>query len=169
MTAGAKHQVEIIHPPSLKDRIFGAPPSEIDFSAVDSVIDNLGQDFVNRLPKELEIIGHALVSLEKNPDDSARASILFRHVHDLKGQAGTFDYNLISIIGNDLCRFIERPIPWTPRRLKVANFHVEAMKTVAKQRLTGLGGEHGQKMVDTLHSLSQKVLQEEIPLPKKGD
>ena len=163
MSPGAKQDVEVIHPPSLKDRLSGDVPSEIDFSAVESVVANLAQDFISRLPKELEVIENAFIALQNNPEDSAKANILFRHVHDLKGQAGTFDYDLISVIGNDLCRFIERPIPWTPRRLKVAGFFVEAMNTVAKQRLTGLGGEQGRKMVDTLHSLSQKILQEETP------
>lgn len=162
MPLAQKTDFEVIQPPNtLKDRVSSGPLSNVDFSAVDAVIDNLSEDFINRLPEDLERIENALKALEQNPEDSARISILFRHVHDLKGQAGTFDYDLISVIGNDLCRFVERPLEWTPRRLQVVRYHVEAMKHVAKHQITGHGGEHGRNMVDTLHSMSLKILQEE--------
>ncbi len=159
---GNDQEPEIVQPAStLQDRVGTVGDGEMDFSAADAVIDNLAEEFVNRLPEELQRILSALTELIDEPGEETHKTALFRLVHDLKGQAGTFDYNLISIIGNDLCRFIERPIPMTPRRLKVAGYYVEAMKVVAEKQITGDGGEFGMRMVDTLHSMTQKVLSED--------
>lgn len=134
--------------------------AEVDFSAANSAIDDLAEEFVQRLPDEFKRIDAAYAALQAAPGDKAQRTLLFRLVHDLKGQAGTFDYQLITVIGNDLCRFIERPIEMTPQCLKVAGFYIEAMKVVAKKRMTGDGDEHGLRMINTLHSMTQKVLQE---------
>lgn len=150
-------------PNSLADKANSYAAENFDFSAVDEVLGNLTAEFCQRLPEELHHLENALVALETDPGDTSRTSVLFRLVHDLKGQAGTFDFNLISVIGNDLCRFIERPVAMTPRRLKVVRYHVEAMKLVADRGLTGDGDEQGLRMINTLHTITQKVLNEESP------
>lgn len=154
-------KAEIIEPPtSLRDKVTPNEETKPDFSSADDAIANLGVEFVKRLPEELAAIEAAFQALEDDPKDNQRNKKLFGIVHDLKGQAGTFDYTLITVIGNDLCRFLERPIEMSAPRLKVIGFHVEAMKMVAKKNITGDGGDHGRKMVDTLHSMVQQVLQE---------
>ncbi len=156
-----KSDAEFYQPQThLQDRVEICDAGKLDFSAADSVIDDLATEFVQRLPSELTDIEAALVALEETPGDASKRMILFRLVHDLKGQAGTFDYLLITVIGNDLCRFIERPIALSPRCLKVAWFHVDAMKRVVAKGMTGDGNGHGLKMIDTLHRMTQKVLQE---------
>ncbi len=145
---------------SLKDRANISEAREINFSAAQSAIDDLGKKFVNRLPEELQRIEAALSALEDKPDDQSRRTVLFRLVHDLKGEAGTFDYRLITIIGNDLCRFLEMQVAWTPRLMKVVRFYVEAINRVAEDRITGDGDEFGLQMIETLQRMTQKVLLE---------
>jgi chemotaxis protein histidine kinase CheA len=159
---GKDQDAEVIQPTStLQDRVDIVGDGEMDFSAADGVVKNLAVEFINKLPEELQRIQSALTELIDQPEEETHKTVLFRLVHDLKGQAGTFDYNLISIIGNDLCRFLERPIPMTPRRLKVAGYYVEAMQVVEDKKITGDGDEFGIRMVDTLHSMTQKVLSED--------
>lgn len=156
-----KSEVEIITPPTnLRDRVAQKTGEDVDLSAADAVIEKLGVEFVARLPNDLAAIQHVLDDLNAEPKNIEHRKRLFSLVHDLKGQAGTFDYMLISVIGNDLCRFIERPMKLTPRCLKVAGFYVDAMRRVYDLRLTGDGGDKGMEMVNTLHSMTQKVLQE---------
>jgi len=156
-----KPKVEIIQPPQqLRDRVALRDKDDVDFSDADAAVNRLAVEFVARLPEELGEIENALTAMEVAPGETAPRLALFRLVHDLKGQAGTFDYLLITVIGNDLCRFLERPIPMSPRCLKVVHFHVDAMKQVAEKKITGDGEGHGLRMVNTLHSMTQKVLQE---------
>jgi len=136
-------------------------PDDAMFSMADDVIARLAVEFIERLPDDLLKVEEAVAALEAAPNDKDCYTALFRLVHDLKGMAGTFDYMLITVIGNDLCRFIERPVPITPRRLKVVRFHLEAMKLVEQKRMTGADNPQGMRIVDTLHSMAQKVLLEE--------
>ena len=154
-----KHKAIFIQPPiTLADRMSALGFKDADLSEADKAIDRMAIDFVHRLPNELQRIENALTALKEKPDDNARRTALFRMVHDLKGQAGTFDYVLITVVGNDLCRFLEKPIPMLPRCLKVAELHLEAMQRIAQDKITGDGEELGLRLVSTLHRMTQKVL-----------
>jgi len=157
----SKPDAEFIQPPdSLRARVSKRDAGDVDFSATDQVIQALSKEFVERLPEEFKRIEAALAQLEARPNAKVSQTALFTLVHDLKGQAGTFDYMLLTVIGNDLCRFTERLTVFSPRCLKVIRFHVEAMKRVFELRMTGDGDGRGLQMIDILHSMTQKVLQD---------
>lgn len=147
-------------PNPLLAKVKAGPESGFDFAAADNVILELAKEFAARLPAELEKIEAAFKAVQASPEDEELRNALFRLVHDLKGQAGTFDYNLITVVGNDLCRFLERRVQMTSRRLKVVGFFIEGMGLVAKRDIKGDGGEFGMKLINTLHGMTQKVLQE---------
>lgn len=153
--------VEIITPPNaLRDKVIPRSDKRVDFDAANKAIAELGAEFVARLPNELSAIREEFDAVRLSPDDPRARDRLFRRVHDLKGQAGTFGYRLITVIGNDLCRFLEQPVSLTDRRIKVVGFHIEAMERVARERITGTGGDQGMKMINTLQGLTYKVLNE---------
>jgi HPt (histidine-containing phosphotransfer) domain-containing protein len=93
-------------PNPLLAKVKAGPESGFDFAAADNVILELAKEFEARLPEELEKIEAAYKAVKETPEDEELRNALFRLVHDLKGQAGTFDYNLITVVGNDLCRFL---------------------------------------------------------------
>ncbi|CAA7616761.1 Hpt domain-containing protein [Magnetospirillum sp. UT-4] len=75
---------------------------------------------------------------------------LFRVAHDMKGQAATFDYPLVSDIGNRLCRFIEaHPQPDIAAEARITLL-VEAIAEVLDKRLSGDGGAPGRALLDRL-------------------
>ncbi len=155
------HAVEIIEVPhTLQDKVSQTNPDEQKFSAANDVIANLSKEFALRLPSELANIEALIAALKTSPGDDDIRRKLFTAVHDLKGQAGTFNYMMITVVGNDLCRFIEHAKAFTPRHFKVMNYHLEAIKLIVSRHMTGDEPEGARKMVDTLHAMSQKVLQE---------
>lgn len=131
------------------------------FSTADEILNKLAVDFVEGLPGELLKIDEAMADLEAALGDKARFNTFFCLIHDLKGMAGSFDYVMMTVIGNDLCRFIEHTRPLTLRHMKVIRFHVEALNMVAKKGITGDGGETATRTLNTLHSMTQKALQED--------
>ena len=154
-------KVQMFIPPNpLRDKVTVRDNQTVDFRSANEAVAKLGVEFVARLPGDLAAIRGGCDALCANPGDKAARDHLFQRVHDLKGQAGTFGYKLITIIGNDLCRFLEQPVDITPRRLKVVGFHIEAMERVAQEKITGTGGDQGMKMINTLQGLTQKVLNE---------
>ncbi|MEG3617153.1 hypothetical protein V5T82_01675 [Magnetovibrio sp. PR-2] len=160
---GKSEGVQFITPPNkLQDKVLKIDEeiTEPDFDALDDIVQQLGQEFVRRLPEELKAIGQELESLKAEPTNSARRAVLFRRVHDLKGQAGTYDYWLITVVGNDLCRFIEHAETIAPVHLQVMEYHVQAMTRVMRDKMTGKAPAGAQKMVDTLHDMVGKVLKQ---------
>ncbi|MBF0247256.1 MAG: Hpt domain-containing protein [Alphaproteobacteria bacterium] len=130
-----------------------------DYTAANAIVNSLAEEFFCRLPDDMARIEDAMKTLQANPDDPSARKQLFRLVHDLKGQTGTFGYDLLTVIGNDLCRFLERPMPLCPRSLRVIRLHLDAMQRVSDLQLTGHGDAFGRRMVDTVHALTQKILQ----------
>jgi len=78
--------------------------------------------------------------------DSGDLSRLYTIVHDIKGQAATFGYPLVSTIGARLCQMLHAP---SPPRTGVSRL-LEAMQTVITHRLTDDGGAQGRELLKRL-------------------
>jgi hypothetical protein len=72
---------------------------------------------------------------------------LFTIAHDMKGQAATFGYPLVSELGNRLCRLIEANPPSDPSVLPQIARLAQAMTRVIAERLEGDGGEAGRRLL----------------------
>ena len=78
--------------------------------------------------------------------DSGDLSRLYTIVHDIKGQAGTFGYPLVSTIGARLCQMLHAP---SPPRTGLSRL-LQAMQTVIADRLEGDGGAQGRELLARL-------------------
>jgi len=157
-TISSDEDVVFMPPNSLRAKVSVAEAEGPDFDRIEAGLAELGKEFVARLPGEIEAINQAFSAFSAMPQDEDAKKALFRRIHDLKGQGGTFKYDLITTIGNDLCRYIERPIAFTERRLAVVGFHIDAMSRVQRDAITGNGGALGERMVGTLRGMVKKVL-----------
>lgn len=80
-------------------------------------------------------------------DAAAVLPRLFAISHDMKGQAGTFGYPLVSELGNRLCRLIEaEPAPGPAALDRMASL-VDGMARAVTERLSGDGGETGRELL----------------------
>ena len=76
---------------------------------------------------------------------------LYRLSHDLKGLGGTFNYELVTSIGESLCGVVanvDMPDDRYLQRHILA--HVTALKAVRQFDLKGDGGGEGEKLLSTL-------------------
>ena len=71
---------------------------------------------------------------------------MFAIAHDIKGQAGTFGYPLLSDLAARLCRLLQTD------GAEGAGSLVAAMAEVVRDRLAGDGGERGREMVAGLEA-----------------
>jgi chemotaxis protein histidine kinase CheA len=71
---------------------------------------------------------------------------LFRIAHDMKGQAGTFGYPLITHVANSLCRLIEH----APGDFPLMEAHVDAIGQIIDRKLDGECGEDGRRILRSL-------------------
>lgn len=76
--------------------------------------------------------------------------------HDMKGQGGTFGYNLISSFAVSLYEFTRPRETYSDSVVELVKAHVDAMKAVITGRVKGDGGEVGGELTKTLQQAIEK-------------
>ncbi len=107
---------------------------------------------LNDLADDLKTAG------EKN--DVARQKH-FKHIgqlaHELKSQGGTFGYPLISVFGKSLNEFTEKEVGYvTDDHLEIVKAHIDLMRAVIKDRISGDGGNVGRELMMVLERAIKK-------------
>lgn len=78
---------------------------------------------------------------------------LYLVAHELRGQAGSFDYELLSRFGDTLCELLQGKTDLSPREVEVVGSHIDAMRAVVRRKVKGDGGDVGQELADGLQSM----------------
>ena len=79
-----------------------------------------------------------------------------RIAHDMKGQGGTFGYPLITAFADSLHGFATTKGELTDNHVELIKTHVDAMRVVIKDRVSGDGGEIGKQLTDSLNEAIEK-------------
>lgn len=152
-------QVRIVNPPNfLKHKTRMLPGSADDMLArAERMIAALQSEFAAstqiRMERVAEICrGKWMVRASR--EDAVRE--LRRIAHDLKGEAGTFGYDLITEIA-DLFGGYLRETPITAQRAQAIASYVDALQAVWTQRIQGDGGTTGRALLDGLIQLNEKA------------
>lgn len=74
--------------------------------------------------------------------------------HNVKGQGGSFGYDLVTSIGASLCDYLRSGDRTAARALDIVNAHIKLLKLVSDNDLSGTGGETGARIVDKLRALT---------------
>ncbi len=79
---------------------------------------------------------------------------LYVMMHNIKGQGSSFSYPLVTRIGQSLCRLIAPDRDVGEPGLRIVQAHLDALKLVLEQQITGTGGELGAALARRLESLT---------------
>ena len=84
-------------------------------------------------------------------------SEMFNIAHEIRGQGGSFGFDLITVIADSLCKFIEGRRRINESVLDVIRVHIMAMRAVFHQKLKGPQGELAEQISELLQALRNKV------------
>jgi len=155
--------VEIITPPnSLKSKVTVGGPGAVDPQALEraeKAIASMTDDYLDWVRQDLIKIDAAFDAL-RNAEGERKDELdaVFQLAHDIKGQGGSFGYDLMTALGNQLCRMIERLDHCDDDVIDAIGVHIDSMKLVIGQDLKGDGGAAGEKMLAGLEKVYEKVL-----------
>jgi hypothetical protein len=154
--------VNVIKPPdTLSAKVTKGGPGAVDLAAIEraeSVIANMADSYLDWVEEDLVKITKAQEALKANPDDPVdRLDKVFQVAHDMKGQGGSFGYDLMTILGNDLCRFIEGKETVSKVDLEVIDLYIGTMHIVISKRMSGDGGAEGNKVLTGLAAVVAKI------------
>lgn len=156
-----KTEYQVIKPiNSLKAKI-GNGPGFIDpkiIQKAEKIIEDMSDEFVDIAVKEIEKLETLVLEADSGVLQGNLQKI-FLISHELKGQGGTFGYPLLTLIGNSLCRFIEK-LENNKELLEgdkaVIRAHVDSMKGVFVNNIGGQGGRIEKEILQGLTIAIQK-------------
>ncbi len=155
------NDLQIINPPNtLRSKVGTGGPGAVDLKTLEraeAVIAEMADDYLKWAEDDLVKLEEAFASLAAGSGD-AKANIdrVYHICHDMKGQGGSFGYTLMTAIGTLLCRYLEKLEAAGPEDHEVVRLHLDAMKLVIAQRMTGDGGQAGDALLVGLQQVAEK-------------
>ncbi len=129
-------------------------------SRAEKAIDELQSDYLDQARADLAEIDRAIERAKSGPkgglDEALRE--VHRIAHEMRGQAGTFGYRLITQIGTSLCNYIEAAEDMDSVQLQAIEIHADAMRAVISQNIVGEGGATGKEFLAGMQDLVAKTL-----------
>ncbi len=159
----AEEELEIINPPNtLKSKVKTGGPGAVNLEALEraeKVIANLSDSYLDWVQEDLKKITATFDDLKAGRGAQKEAlDGIFRLAHDMKGQGGSFGFGLVTSVGNELCRMIEKmPSPLTQSHIDAIGVHIDSMKLIIAQRMKGDAGKVGEAMLAGLQKVSDKL------------
>lgn len=153
--------VKIIVPPnSIAKKVTRGGFGAVDAAALkraEEAIQNMGDDYLSWVEKDLARMLAAYERLQNGEDPKPILEELFKVAHDIKGQGGSFGFDLMTQLGNQLCRLIDAMDGFGPREKMAIELHIDAMRNVVHQRIKGAGREQDAAVLEGLQSLVNKL------------
>lgn len=154
---------EIINPPNtLKQKVGIGGSGAVDLEALEraeQVILDMTDNYLEWVAEDLKKIEAAYQKLaDASGDRKKEMDAIFQISHDIKGQGGSFGYDLMTAIGNELCRLIERIDKVGLNEVQAVKIHIDSMKLIIAQDMKGNGGKPGQKILASLHQVCEKLV-----------
>jgi chemotaxis protein histidine kinase CheA len=117
----------------------------------DQKIANVAAGFTDWTMVDIVTAQEELAKLESGEGDDTCLPTIFRIAHDIKGQGGTFGFNLATQIAGPLCDFIRTAtaVP-TNDQIAVIKAHLGALQMIIKQNIKGDGNDATKQLVEKL-------------------
>ena len=152
---------QFLHRPTRQDlaaKISMLSPGEAELmlEAADCAVERLRDDTIGALKLNLATMVDLLEKAQAMPGKNGPA---LRDLYDLafevKGLAGTFDYPLISAIGESLRCYLQKIDGAEVLEIGIIRHHVQAMSAVLHDDRRGHGGKTGRAIYASLMELTQ--------------
>jgi hypothetical protein len=122
-----------------------------------NIIANMGAQYLDWVNDDIQRLEHALSEIEDGADLESEAAKSFRVcIHELRGMGGTFEYDLVTSIGDQMYRIIHNCEAIDAGRVMALRVHLNAIKVVMAEKLTGDGGDRGREVFAGLQQVFQK-------------
>ncbi|MBV6631688.1 MAG: hypothetical protein KI792_01500 [Alphaproteobacteria bacterium] len=106
----------------------------------------MAEEYDGRLQADIDRLRELAVQVTTGPHDEWGPPLL-RLVHDMEGQAGIFNYEVMSFISGSLGRVLEHAPPDHAKFIPTIEAHCDALFLVYKQKIRGDGGSAGRALL----------------------
>lgn len=120
-----------------------------------AAVAGLSDQYIGWVNADLRRLDTAVAAVTDGKESQALRAV-YDVAHDIKGQGSTFGYQLVTDIGQLLCRYVDEAIRRKKVDRDIIDAHVAALRTVVDNRIQGQAGEIGAEILDTLRSAAAK-------------
>ena len=119
----------------------------------------LADSFLVWIGEDIARAKQALAAANDKPgDNQAEIRAIFEVVHNVKGQGGSFGYDLLTTVGGSLCNYLRvETASASDKQLKVIAAHFTAVDFVLEHNLKGEGGEIGAQLTGKIAQLVTNI------------
>ena len=132
---------------------FGASPAAL--ARAERVVEEMKDSYEERMGREIEDL--MSVYEEMRTAGTYDLDLLHDRTHEIRGEAGTFGYDLVSDIGKLLCQLLSPMDEVGANEQLAINTHLKAMQTVVSQKIKGTGPEVAKQIVAGLNAIAAKT------------
>ncbi len=154
--------IEIFMPPNVLKAKVGSAGGDIDTAALlraEAAMEVLKLKFSDWVAADVQRLGECRDRFASQPDQAARDE-LFRAAHDLKGQATTFEYPMISRIAASMTRLLDRLKPAETAPLGLIDAHVAAIRVIFRDKIRTASDRMSVVVADELEARVDEALDE---------
>lgn len=149
--------LEVVENPNrIAQKVRAIPGGNVDalLARVEKAMQNLSDQFIAIYHQDVERIGAHMTAAMTNPEEMLPAVRAIRaSLHDLRGQAGTFGFDLVTEISDSACKFIDLNESFARTELMILNMHVDGLRAVKQMDMRGDGGRTGSDLMEGLRSV----------------
>ena len=153
----ATHWHEVIDVPNtLKHKVGGAGISADLLRDAEVAVAGMQDDYEIRLAREIDQFDADFEAMRSaGAFDPNR---LFTLAHELRGEAGSYGYPLISRAADVLCKLLEKRTALAPADVDIVEAHTRAFRTILDRRIKGHGGPAGERLIDRLEAIVSNAI-----------
>ena len=147
-------------PNSLKAKV-GGSAGGLDIEAVkraEKAMETLKEEFSDWIAIDITKLGEAYDAFVASSDRNARND-LFRASHDLKGQAATFEFPLISRVASSLSKLIDTLDADEPLPLTIVDAHVNAIRVIYRDKIKDVSNLTAITLIEELERQAYQSLE----------
>jgi len=135
----------------------GGPTPEKAILRALNAAEDLMESYQGWAVDDLADLWHKFQAAEHHKVSKPEIMAMFDVAHEIRGQGGTFGYDLISKVSDSLCKFLDGRSSLVDAEYDVIKVHILAMKAVFNQDLKGKQPELAGQLSELLQALRNKI------------
>jgi hypothetical protein len=157
----ADHEV-ILPPNKLKKAVQKVKPgTKVDFDPVaraEAALAELSDDFSDWMDQECSRLDAARNAVKASGMNQGTRDALFLAAHDIKGQATTFGFPLVTPVADSLCRLIEHTPDMARLPMGLIDQHVDAVRAITHRNTRGDSDKKAAELAGKLRTVTDEFL-----------